>query len=482
MLGFDGQVGVLLDHLTPGDRENWPAEWPTAPGPHAQSDLGAALAWRTEAERAAAKTSTGAVPIPRWIITDGLLAAGPQDRTQELPFPLAVSLYPPAQLDFAIHDLMVRPGQQPGEMVVQAQVRVAGPLPAANNTAQPSVGTTILFQCDGQNLSSQPVTFTAIGGQNSIDATRWVELHHTLPPEQQTRSHLYRVSLTQTPADPWPENDAATFLWHPPAEKRLLVISNQPHTSLAFLQPVQVESPAAFSPTAGQLAGEAWQTIVLENIPAGAADDTAGAPPPLSVNATRALDHFVRDTGGGLLILGTNHAFAPGFYGQAIPAAQTLDALSPVWSRPHLGFHRHVVFVLDTSASMNEAVAETGQSRFRILAQAVEQSAALLADNDHLTIIGFNGSAATLIDGSATGVRRTLHDRLARLAPGGGTVIDSALVPLGAALQSDKPGAAETLVVLVTDGEIRGGWTPRAAGRRCWRRRSIGQQRHDWRL
>ena len=134
-------------------------------------------------------------------------------------------------------------------------------------------------------------------------------------------------------------------------------------------------------------------------------------------------------------------------------AGDILEELSPVASRPPIGGSRHIVFLLDASASMNEVEIIDGTSvrRITLLGRAVEEAVQYLGTADRVTAITFNREARLIADehGGAAGAA-LLRRQLSAVEPMGETAPDSALGTVAAAV-GQTPGA---VVVLITDGEI----------------------------
>jgi hypothetical protein len=504
IVGFARRPRLLAQEITANDASAWPPRWdpdgggsdgrPGGAGAKTEaaeedvpvSDLRAALAWRAGDDDHA----------PRWIVTDGLL-----DPPPAVPFPTAWTIVPPAAVDAGITDVAVRPAGEGLELL--ARVRITGnpQSPAASESTSPRALHYLLeVRRDGELLASSPVSFSipppplllpAAGGASSavsvVDSARWITLAD--PRAAPSEVHHYALTVRGSGAgpsadlDPWPENNSASISWvpgsrdpvstRPSEERRVLVLTASPSAESPFqgLPDARIVSVGSFQQKAWQLAADGWQAIALDDVPLQS-PFTADPRPSLTPGQVKTLERFVRDTGGGLLIAGRRNSFASGHYAEAGPEGATggLEGLSPVWSRPHEGGGGlQVVFLLDASGSMNEAVAlqpetrgaavqERGTAdgtRFRLLAQNVQQAAALLAADDRLAIITFNGGADRLADGTAASVRPMLAAALGGVMPTGTTAPDAALGELRAVL-AEPPGTSPSsrLVILVTDGEI----------------------------
>src|SRR6185312_6914957 len=155
-----------------------------------------------------------------------------------------------------------------------------------------------------------------------------------------------RVMAELSPGDPWPENDALSTIAPPPDEcERWWVGGEPPDPTWRAIRPSQLPTdPAAYL---------APGVIVLHNL---AASD-------LSDLQQQRLVQSLRDIGGGVVILGGNHAFAAGAYPGTL-----LDSICPLASNPPEPT-THWVLLADSSGSMS-APADQG-SRWSTVVEAI---------------------------------------------------------------------------------------------------------------
>lgn len=223
-------------------------------------------------------------------------------------------------------------------------------------------------------------------------------------------------------ADTWPENDALSLMTPPPAmSERWWIGDGAPSGDWRRISADELPTdPAAWL---------APSVIVLHNIPAGS------IPP---AQAER-LHQYIRDLGGGLLILGGNRAFAAGGYEGSV-----LGDLSPLASSPPTPA-AHWTFLLDASGSM--AGADAGRTRLSAAVAAAKEAIAQLPPNDLLSVGGFSDELQWWMRGVP--VRdRTLPDVP---APRGSTNLEPALRAVSASL--DRTVANP--IVLMTDGQVQ---------------------------
>lgn len=397
VIGFARQPRILLENVSAGDPARWPSAW-TAFGQDDGTNLPAALAWRAPGE-------TAPTAAPRWLITDGLVP-WPQ---QLLPAAATVST---PRGDVGITNLLLRDG------ALWVQVHACAG----------AMSRQLVIRRNGEPLASQTLTFAP-----DQPRTLWVNLPGpagaAIYDAQLAAGSSAPASRDASP-DLWPENDAARLIAPGPGPPRLLTLQPGDH----------------LPGDAWMLAADGWQAIELREV--GAED--------LGRTEWQTLDSFVRETGGGLILIGARHAFGPGGY-----AGEPLaDALSPLWSGPRDAPPAQIVFILDASASMNESADDDAagtrssgaESKFHIAARSVNAALQMLAPDDRVTVITFNGSARVAAAGTRQTLASTLDGSLAAVDPAGGTLPDAAL-PLAANALAAAPGPRK-LALLLTDGQV----------------------------
>lgn len=164
----------------------------------------------------------------------------------------------------------------------------------------------------------------------------------------------------------------------------------------------------------------------------------------LTTSQQEALRDWVRDYGGGLLVIGGPESFSAGGYLET-----PLDDLSPLSSRvtrdaPEVA----LVFVLDRSGSMQQQV--EGVGRLDIAKQATVRAIELLGEGSQVAIVAFDDRARTVLSFTPASDRQAIEASLARITPGGGTSIYPGLVQ--ARIELERSDAALRHVIVLTDG------------------------------
>jgi Ca-activated chloride channel homolog len=250
----------------------------------------------------------------------------------------------------------------------------------------------------------------------------------------------YQVAVASD-ADDWPENDhaARSVSVGTPAALILFVYDGPESPTLADrlrigLAPQYdvVAIPAAdFRPqdTPANL-------VILNNI----------AAPALGNDRAEALARLVADRGAGLLVLGGDASFSAGGYGQS-----PLDDLLPVTSRTGRRPPMEIVFIVDSSGSMNETLGE--HRKITLAKQAVMALRPVLAEGDRVGVIAFAGEPRTVSPLIPVGAWDKLSTCVRDIEAGGGTRLTPA-VEAAAALFGPRPEGSHAVrhIILLSDG------------------------------
>ena len=258
----------------------------------------------------------------------------------------------------------------------------------------------------------EPRNLTVAGASQTIGRGR---ITATVPLEEPSGT----VTAQLAGRDPWPESDAMS-LAAPPAQvaQRWWVGASAPPHGFASVQ--LPEDPALYL-SAG--------VIVLDNVPAGDLSET---------QQTR-LAQFVRDLGGGLVVVGGDRAFAAGGY-----AGTPLEVLSPLSSLPPVPT-MHWIILLDSSGSMDQRIRTT--TRWELARNAAMDVLRHLPPEDSLTMGNFAEKLTWWP--AAASVRQALHLPSPAVQPRGPTNLQPALQQLLTQIRGDMP----TQVLLLTDAE-----------------------------
>ncbi|HEX8969249.1 MAG TPA: VWA domain-containing protein [Chloroflexota bacterium] len=159
------------------------------------------------------------------------------------------------------------------------------------------------------------------------------------------------------------------------------------------------------------------------------------------------LKSYVRDHGGGLLVVGGDKAFGPGGY-----ARTPLEDMLPVrmdLRGKSLSTSVALMIVMDVSGSMGGGPG--GASKMDLAKEAALAAVELLGEYDQVGILAFDDHNQWMIHPTFASDLTPIEDAITRMQPGGGTEIYpalkeafDALVPLDAKVKH---------IILLTDGE-----------------------------
>jgi len=242
-------------------------------------------------------------------------------------------------------------------------------------------------------------------------------------------SHLpsYRAELS--PADAFPENDAATAI-APPAQPRIAIVTETPLPTLNLGTAVDFISPAKLP--ADPFAWQAYDAVLAVD-PDGHALAAAGD----------ALARYVQ-SGGGLVLVGT------GPFGSPADANAPLNRVLPLLTNPFQRRPMKLIVALDASGSMAQSTALPGhptQPKYAIAADAVLSLQSHLTPDDRLAVLVFADRVRRVYDsGDKPADFAALKFALEAVTPAGGTSVLPALQD--AAAKPDLNGRTGLLLLL----------------------------------
>jgi Mg-chelatase subunit ChlD len=370
------------------------------------------------------------------LLTDGLETRGNSRSEIARARRAKVSIYaavPPhgVHRDVALERLIVSPVVNEGAVF---PLRVI-----ARNYARPGPARLTLF-ADGQALGSETVDLTT--GLNAI------EIPYRM---SGSGSHLLRAEL-QAPGDDIPadnERDATVMVV---GKTRVLLITPETHSVLAAALArkdidADVRSPARFPHQVEDLLG--YNCVILEDVVAKGLDP----------KCLQSLERYVRNFGGGLILLGSDRTYGDGGFKHT-----ALETLLPVTLEPRRPQHTEreplALFVLiDRSNSMgyNSRIRNLRDGeKLRYARQAALAVIRQLKDHDLVGVIAFDSQPFVLSPlRPLRENRRILEATIPRLAEGGGTDFYDALET--ARTQLVESGVSTKHIILLTDGDTNRG-------------------------
>ena len=253
-------------------------------------------------------------------------------------------------------------------------------------------------------------------------------------------------AIINSDADGEPENNRYQAFVQVTGAPRVLHAMGRPadgrHVSAALkAQGLAVEEVGAGALPASmhELAG--YDLVILDNV--------SGFD--LSLARMELLERYVRDAGGGVMMIGGDRSYgAGGYYGT--PVERLLPVTMNVKTEvkiPSLS----VVFVLDRSGSM--AVKAGDEDKLTIAKRAALASIDLLNPLDRVGVLAFDSGREWAVPPTEVGIRRPIAERLRDLQVGGGTNLHAAVEEAHRVLRKEQARLKHLIVLSdgLTEGE-----------------------------
>jgi Mg-chelatase subunit ChlD len=158
------------------------------------------------------------------------------------------------------------------------------------------------------------------------------------------------------------------------------------------------------------------------------------------------IEKYVRDLGGGLLVIGGSQSYgAGGYYRTALERILPVDMRPPArLDLPHVA----LLFVLDKSGSMGAG--QEGSTKLDLAKAAAVAAADIMNPTDQVGIIGFDAAWDWVLPFRPVGNGEWISEKLAALQSDGGTDLYKALVEAHRAIAAKQ--AAIKHVIVLSDG------------------------------
>ena len=180
-----------------------------------------------------------------------------------------------------------------------------------------------------------------------------------------------------------------------------------------------------------------YNAIILDNVSARA----------LSFSTMEQLERYVKDIGGGLIMIGGDTSFGAGFY-KKTPVEKALPVFMDTPTDIKLS-DLTLVFVIDKSSSMTSSYND--KSKLEMAKIAAFSSIEMLNPIDTVGIVTFDTEFGWTVPLTRANERQKIADNLSRIMEGGGTDLYPALNDVQSVLHQISSGKKH--VIVLSDGE-----------------------------
>jgi uncharacterized membrane protein len=256
--------------------------------------------------------------------------------------------------------------------------------------------------------------------------------------------HRYDVEITSLDpkADVRPEDNTGSTFLRVRGQSAALVMEKNPSLAKALASALEaaafrVDTVGASSVPADVAGFAAYDVLVLSDIPA----------PDLSTTQIEAMATYVRDLGGGLLIMGGDQSMGPGGYGKT-----AIEEISPVsfdLKQERRRASLAEVIAIDYSGSM--AVRVGSKTKLELANEAAVRSMELLGGGDRLGVMHVDTSVSWTVALGPVSDKAKIASAIRGVSMGGGGIyIDITLDAAYQALAREKVNLKHLL--LFADG------------------------------
>jgi len=234
----------------------------------------------------------------------------------------------------------------------------------------------------------------------------------------QRGNHSYEL-LVDSADDTLAENNVLQGVVEVKGPPRVLLLAGQKDSQRVLARVLQVQgyavveaAPETHSLTLAELA--AFDLLVLDNVPAFQ----------LTYAKMESIEKYVRDFGGGLLVVGGSQSYGAGGYYRT-----PLERILPVEMRPPARLempHVALLFVIDKSGSMGAG--GEGATKLDLAKAAAIAAADIMNPTDQVGILAFDANWDWALPFRQVGKGEWITEKLANLQSDGGTDLYKAMV------------------------------------------------------
>ena len=341
-----------------------------------------------------------------------------------------------ASMDIQVHPVRLEPKTSGNEVLIQTIVAPrevnSGQVHDVTVLVHSEADTDVLLYIfrDGVYMGEDAVELRA--GTNRFTYTSRID---------ESGSHLYEVYV-QTDDDTVQENNQYRTSVRVRGEPAVLYVSGVDDTSPQLLSALAVQGISVSSVHPENIPTDLqsllhYDAAIFDNVPAF----------DISIASMQLIERYVRDSGGGFLMIGGDNSFGMGGY-YATPIEKALPVDMDVTSSMNIP-SLALLMVVDKSGSMGDTIA-SGETKLDLVKEAVIASIEVLNPFYTVGLLAFDADYEWTVPPTNAGSRQQIISDMAGLATGGGTHLYPALEEAFKRLQNTK--AAVKHVLVLSDG------------------------------
>lgn len=252
----------------------------------------------------------------------------------------------------------------------------------------------------------------------------------------------FRVRVDPLTTDTFYQNNELSGFSEVTGPPRVLIVTQDPQEVAALLPALQnaglqadVKAPTDLPIGLADIAS--YKSVVLANVSATN----------LTTQRMKILQTYVRDLGGGLVVIGGPNSYGVGGYYQT-PLEETLPVEMRIKDQKRIP-KLTMVYVIDRSGSMEE-IGPSGVTNLELAKEATRRSINFLFPQDRAGVLSFDSNPEWLVPIQFVVNQNAMKNQIGTLRPGGGTDIYAAIKEIAKTLPSDPSTLKH--VILLTDG------------------------------
>jgi len=341
---------------------------------------------------------------------------------------LGVEIYPvPLATWFGQNEAFIKSLETPSDVALETpfEIRLVV-ISSVKNSGE------LLMVKNGSLLVRQPIALKA--------GTNVITLADTL---SEPGLYLYKAVINFADDTFFQNNEGLSFT-NGTRKARILYLTDKVPGSNHVIEALRVQGldidPQHIKNIPGSLHGFVdYNAVILDNVSGRS----------ISFSTMEQIERYVKDTGGGLIMLGGDTSFGAGYYKQT-PVEKALPVFMDTPTDIKLS-ELYLIFVIDKSSSMTSSYKD--KSKLEMAKIAAFSSIEMLSPIDSVGIVTFDTEFSWTVPITSAGERQKIAEYLSRIKEGGGTDLYPALKDVQKVL--DPITAGRKHVIILSDGETQ---------------------------